>query len=289
MRNQYISVLILLVGLNAHAQSEQYKRTNKRSTTPSVANPSGAAAPAAKASKKSDLKVDLQDLEQQYWTPQDTEFKVVQNRKFSKDGKYALSLQLGPLVNDDYAEGSAILGVTLGYYFTEFSGVELNYTNYSVKESTVVTSFIDQFGGVRPDHNLPVSYIGASYNWIPIYGKMSILDKKIIYFDLAISPGLGLMKYEQKTDPTSASVTHHGEEKSSFVLALDISQHFFFSEKIAFRVDMKNRYYKQDILKYNTGEAARSSSKTSTLWQVGFTYYFGKGKSPAVNLDGGSR
>lgn len=280
MRNQYITVLILLVGLNANAQSEQYKRS-KKTTTPVVTTP-GAAAPATN-NKGKDLKVDIQDLEQQYWTPQDTEFKVVQNRKFSKDNKFAVSVQTGPLMNDSYAEGIDNYGFTFGYYFSEFMGVEVNYTNYNVDKSEVVSAFEDQFGGTTPDYNKPLEYIGANFNWIPIYGKMSILDKKIIYYDLAISPGIGVTTYKQKT---SASAPIQGGEETAFVLALDISQHFFFSERWAFRIDMKNRRYSEEILTYSTGEVARDSNKTTTLWQLGFTFYFGKGVTP-VEQQGG--
>jgi outer membrane beta-barrel protein len=278
MRNQYITVLILFVGLSANAQSGQYKRS-KKTTTPEVSNPS---APSP-ANKGKDLKVDIKDLEEQYWTPQDTEFKVVQNRKFSKDGKYALSLQFGPLMNDSYAEGLGNLGVTVGYYFSEFMGVEFNYTKYNVDKSEVVSAFEDQFGGTTPDYNEPLDYIGANFNWIPIYGKMSIQDKKIIYFDLAISPGIGMTKYNQKTSATAAQ---QGSDESAFVLALDVSQHFFFSERVALRIDMKNRRYKEEILKFSDGSVARDSNKTTTLWQVGFTYYFGSGKIP-VEQQGG--
>src|SRR5690606_295183 len=133
-------------------------------------------------------------------------------------------------------------------------GVELNYTKYNVDKSEVVSAFEDQFGGTTPDYNEPVDYIGANFNWIPIYGKMSIQDKKIIYFDLAISPGIGMTKYKQKTSTTAPA---QGGEETAFVLALDISQHFFFTEKFAVRIDMKNRRYSEEILKYSTGEVAR--------------------------------
>jgi outer membrane beta-barrel protein len=266
MRNQYTAVLILLLGLNANAQSEQYKRS-KKTTTPSVATPT---APASN-NKNKDLKVDIKDLEEQYWTPQDTEFKVVQNRKFSKDGKFAFSFQFGPLMNDSYADGMGNLGLTLGYYFSEFMGVEINYTKYNTDESEVISAFQDQYGGVTPDYNEPVDYMGASFNWIPIYGKMSIQDKKIIYFDLAISPGIGMTKYQQLTAPTAATP---GSEETAFVMALDFSQHFFFSENWAARIDMKNRRFKEDIVQYTSGNAARDGDKTTTLWQVGLTYYF---------------
>lgn len=272
MRNQYVTVLIFLVGLNAFAQSDQYKR-GKKTTTPDVANPT--ATPAS--GKGKDLKVDIQNLEEQYWTPQDTEFKVVQNRKFSKDGRYALSLQTIPISDDSYIEHSFSLSGTFGYYFTEFMGVEVNYTDFNVDSSELIDRFASQYNGTMPDHSLSNSYMGVNFNWIPIYGKMSILDNKIIYFDLVISPGIGVLKYTPQAEDVSIS------EKSATVLALDISQHFFFSEHWALRLDMKNRSYKEERYGFagtTEGTKVGEPSRFITSWQFGFTYYFGSGKTP---------
>lgn len=283
MRRQYITVLILLVGLNANAQSEQYKRS-KKTITPEVSSPS---APSSANNKGKDLKVDIKNLEEQYWTPQDTEFKVVQNRKFSKDGRFAFTLQTIPISDDSYTDDNFSLSGTLGYYFSEFMGVELNYTKFNVDKSEIIDRFGSQYSGISPDYSIADSYIGANFNWIPIYGKMSILDNRIIYFDLAISPGIGMLKYSPQTKNEAPFL--NVSDKNTFVLALDISQHFFFSEHWAFRIDMKNRRYKEERYGFSgttKGELVGEPNRTVTSWQLGFTYYFGASKTPAAQQGG---
>src|SRR5687768_12565721 len=72
--------------------------------------------------KKSDNiesdKLDVQKLEQKYWSAKDDDFTVVQNRTFSKAKRWYLNTAYGVPINDPFSTGS-ILGLNVGYYFTE--------------------------------------------------------------------------------------------------------------------------------------------------------------------------
>ena len=77
-------VLCLGLGVQANAQSDQYKR----------AKPKASKKAAGKSSKKATKtdKVDISDLEQKYWAPKDTDFSVVQNRTYTKEKRFTFSL-----------------------------------------------------------------------------------------------------------------------------------------------------------------------------------------------------
>lgn len=281
MRVQYTVLSLVLscfLASQADAQANQYKRAStKKAEVPAVPPPAGKAGDAKSATtapKKDSEKLDISDLEQKYWAPKDTDFKVVQNRKYSKDHKVGVSLQVGPIFNNPYTSGYGNAGLTAAYYFTEFTGVELNYTNYQANASELVKGFTTQYGGVMPNFSMQKSYYGANYNWIPIYGKMSLLDSRIVYFDLAISPGLGMTNYEQQFRTLSP------RSKSALTYSLDFSQHFFFNEKIALRFDFKNRFFNEDVAiadGVNEGKSDSTRHPHTVLLQVGFTYYFGQG------------
>jgi len=244
-----VFLLVLLSFSIAQAQSGQYKREKPKEVT-----------------KKSG-KIDIKNLEEQYWTPQDREFKVVQNRKYSKKGKLGIALQFGIQSNDPYTESFGSTSAIFSYYWSEFKGVELNYTSFNSEASEVVDRFVGSIGGgTSPNYALLDSYIGVNFNWVPIYGKMSVLDNKIIYFDLAISPGLGITNYEPQKQAGANS-------ESASTLSLDISQHFFFTDGWAIRLDMKNRAYEEDRVNWTSGVSAGSSSRVVTFWQMGLTYY----------------
>ncbi|MEO0335372.1 MAG: hypothetical protein AAF202_03205, partial [Pseudomonadota bacterium] len=42
-------------------------------------------------------RVDISDLENKYWAPKDTDFKVVQNRLYTKEKRFSLSTGIGIL------------------------------------------------------------------------------------------------------------------------------------------------------------------------------------------------
>ena len=96
---------------------------------PALAQDKKAAEPVSSASKGSD-KMDLKKLEDKYWSSKDDDYGVIQNRTFSKTGKFYLSGVYGPLINDQFAKARAAGGM-LGYYITEDFGVELSYLAYN--------------------------------------------------------------------------------------------------------------------------------------------------------------
>src|SRR5690606_39441233 len=95
-------------------------------------------------------------------------------------------------------------------------------------DNKMVTSFEDRYGAT-PNHGKVTGYYGASFNWVPFYAKMSWLGSRILYFDMASSPGLGVTTYDQQTDSGPKAAT---APTPSF----DVSQSIFFSKNFAFRV-----------------------------------------------------
>jgi uncharacterized lipoprotein NlpE involved in copper resistance len=99
-----ISIVIFvftLLGVDVQA-ADKYKRGGKSKDEASQATPTATAEGAeisvkteSKSSKKDD-KVDVKDLEERYWTAKDTEFKVVQNRLYTKEKKFSLTPMAGP-------------------------------------------------------------------------------------------------------------------------------------------------------------------------------------------------
>lgn len=286
----YIGLALVLTwggGMSSSfAQGSKYKRnTNKKAdaaaeaaasgaagaSTPSGAAPSpspgagsAAASPGAPAPTPSSEKVDISDLEQRYWAPKDTEFSVVQNRLYSKAKRFGFTLGWGPLINDTYADGS-MMGASLNYYFSERHGAEVSYSKASVQKNQLVAGLNTY--GAEPDHNLIQSYTGVAYNWIPIYAKLSLLEQKIIYFDMSFSPGVGFVNYQQQL------IGGAGDSKQAVALSLDVAQHYFLNQHLALRVDLKNRMYNQEIVKWRYNTSPRTESTTSTTVLFGLTYY----------------
>lgn len=249
-----------------YAQGKGGKPTSAGGTAPTTSGPGPT--DEMGGANKSD-KLDVTDIEKKYWAAKDTDFSVVQNRTYSKTGRLGLSLAYGVLVNDPYSKGNELSG-SLSYYFTERYGLELNYTNIKANDSKSTEFFKNRYGA-PPDHGKETGYYGAAFNWVPFYAKMSVLNSQIIYFDMAFSPGMGVTSYNAQVDTGSVA-------KSSPTLAFDVTQHFFLGRHFAFRVDYKNRWFREEVLHY-TGSATRGKVTKTDTTQVssllfGTTFFF---------------
>ncbi len=218
-------------------------------------------------------KVDITDLENKYWAPKDTDFSVVQNRTFSKDHKWSIAPSWGRPINDAHSEGN-IYGVTANYFWSERMGAQFTYLKADLENNDATNDLAVYGSGVQPDHGKFTSYIGIGYNIVPFYAKMSFWGKKIIYFDLAFTPTIGLTGYDQVMEGGNNG-------KSALTYGLDISQFYFFSRWLALRVDLKNQWHVEEIVKYRGTTApnikgAKVTDKNihDTMFLVGAMFYF---------------
>lgn len=236
-----------------------------------LAQPKSAAKPAAKSSE--DKKVDISDLENKYWAPKDTDFSVVQNRTYAKTGKFFLSPEFGEPINDEHSEGT-VFGATANYFWSERYGVQLTYLKANLSNNQSTKDLTNFGSGVQPDHDRLNTYYGVGFNFVPFYAKMSFLGSKIIYFDMAITPTLGMTKYDQILEGSTPT-------KDSLTYGIDLTQYFFFSRWFAIRADLKNQWYNQDIRSYNTkgasvkqGDAVGSKFYHDSMWLVGVSFFW---------------
>ncbi len=235
----------------------------------SGANAQGPVAPAKPVTPPSQGdKVKVDDLEGRYWTPKDQDYGVVQSRKYSKAKSVSGALSYGSQLNDSWSDGPTLSG-SVGYYFSERYGVELQYLNIASKDNKATSNLKSQGG--TPNHNKMKAFYGAAFNWVPFYAKMSFLNSSIIYFDMSISPVIGMTNYEQQIETGLVS-------KTTPTLGLDISQHFFLSKYFAFRMDYKTRFYQEDVASYRTSGASARPTETQTAFTsfllFGVNFYY---------------
>lgn len=223
-------------------------------------------------------KLDIQKLEQKYWSAKDDDFSVIQNRAFQKEKRAFLSLNYGIPFNDPNSVGS-LMGLNLGYFFNERFGVELNYVNANFGFNDTVDYFKKRYG-VLPDHNTFKSAQTIMGYWVPIYAKMSLLDKKIIYFDMGLGVGVGTTTFDQnsctvvencKSGTGLEGITK--SSKSSSHYSFSIMQQFFLSEHWAIRIDLINRYTNESRVNSTNGQDIGSKMVNDTAFQFGVTFW----------------
>lgn len=251
------SMIALLMVFSSSAFAEEKKASD---TTPS--------------SKGSD-KIDLKKLEDKYWASKDDDYGVIQNRTFSKTGKFYGSLVYGPLINDPFAKARAAGGM-LGYYLNEDFGVELSYLSYSsAKNETVAEyeSIQNPTFAVTPNYNLLKNAKALSLSYTPFYAKMAFMNKAILYFDMGFTLGAGMTDYQQQkiTKDGSGNKSQANEIVSTPHVEIGIMQQLFLNQYFAFRLDIKNSFYTQKVKQYEIGIGQPESSRTETSKNVNDT------------------
>lgn len=251
----------------AYSTSLAQSSNPQPSATPLVKSPS------ATADIQSD-KLDLGNLEQKYWSAKDDDFTVVQNRTFTKNRKFYLNAMTGRLVNDGFLEGSPT-SFSLGYYFNEKNGLSIDHTSFKTQDNSVTKAFVSRYG-VAPAYNAPLSTLSLTYMWSPIYAKVSLLERKIMYLDMSIGFHVGTSSYKSMTADggVKATTSHYG---------LDISQLWFLNKNLALRFDVRNTWSTQKQYLFHIPSSAPESTRSlgttrlqDNTWLLGINFFFVK-------------
>jgi len=211
-------------------------------------------------------KVDLKQIEDQFWSAKDTDFSVVQNRAYPKEKRIFVNLSSGILVNDPFTSGQ-ITRIGAGYFFSERWGIEIAHEAVDAKDNKATRNFKSN-NNVFPNYNFLKGYQSASVTWVPFYAKMSFLDRKILYFDMQFSIGLGVKTY--------GNFLQAGNQKtqSSPGFHFDVTQNIFFTKHLAFRVDLKNQWADQELVVSSNGNSLGRGRVNDTKLLFGFNIFY---------------
>ena len=261
---QSAMVLAMVAPSLAHAQD-----ASKKAAAPAPAAGTGTSAgSSAPAVNGQGDKLDVSGLENKYWAAKDSDFNVVQNRVYSKAGRFAVTGSFGSLVNDPWTTGTVMDG-SLAYYFNEHWGVEFHYSQITSQDNQAVQRLRGQLG--FPDHNQLTNFYGLQADWVPFYAKMSLMNWAIIYSDLQIALGAGMQGYQEQESDGNPTMT-------TPAVTLDITESFYITRYVALRIDLKNRWYSEQTVKYNLTNGTHASNgndtANATLLMAGLTVFF---------------
>lgn len=220
-----------------------------------------------KQTERGSDKLDIKKLEQKYWSAKDDDFSVVQNRRYTKAERFFLNVAGGVPINDPFGKGT-ILGLQVGYFFNERLGIDIDYQKASMEDNDSTRQFkVDNL--TSPNYNFIESSTMASATYVPLYAKMSFLDKTIIYFDMGISVGVGTTDYVIKREDGD-------EKRSAMSYQIGINQQIFFSEHFAVRLDFINKFTNEQKYKYSNNAPNRDlgiKMVNDTSLLLGVTYW----------------
>jgi outer membrane beta-barrel protein len=179
---------------------------------------------------------------------------VIQRRFLPKTGRFEAFGGATVVMNDAFFLNYGLNG-RLAYYFRERYGVEfvgslLTNTTRQVtddlrnKRNVITTAFVT-----------PTNYFGLDFKWVPVYGKMSWRNHKIVPFDLYFSLGLG------------STTTNQGG--SAPTLHLGTGQVFAKTKGMAFRWD-----FSWNMFNTTSSTGGGSALYNNLFLSLGMSFFF---------------
>ncbi len=231
LRNRSSLLLLTLVLMAGSALAAEKDKAKPAAPSPS----SSPAAPSLGGAEE----VNVEAIKQKYWARGDeSELGVVQNRMYSKEKKFTLTPYVGSVSSDPFLSVKTI-GGEFGYNLSEYLSVSLLYLKYFVSESSAQEGLNEALAakgspGIIPPTNYTKSYIGGEVAASVLYGKLSLVGKAIIYYDLYLLAGLGVTQTENA---------------SSFTPSFGVGQQVYLNKWSALRFDYRVFRFNEDLLR----------------------------------------
>ncbi|MDD9951125.1 MAG: outer membrane beta-barrel domain-containing protein, partial [Zetaproteobacteria bacterium] len=176
------------------------------------------------------------------------EVRVIRPRYFQKRGSFELGVKGMTITNQTFIY--TFLGsLSLGYHFSESLGVEFFGAsgNSILKRDTEILA--EEF-----DINTQIlrtqSLYAANMLWTPMYGKYQLSSGRVVYFDTALSVGLGVTGIGYVFDHCSVARDEqrraaHTSQYATFSIGL--GQRYYMNEFSALRWDLRSYIFNSDV------------------------------------------
>lgn len=207
--------------------------------------------------------VNVEAIRKKYWAKgRRSRLGVVQNRLYSKAGRFSLGVTGGVAFSDPFLTTRTV-GGNIGYYFNEFFGIHLIGWKDFVSASSALETF-EESRGATANTNEPNYFAGTEASVSMIYGKLSLLGAKIIYYDLHGLIGGGVTDTE-----SGLYATPH----------IGLGQRFFLSKLFSLRIDYRLQFYRETILEKEIPTKLGQPQGQRDNWQnniqLGVDFFFG--------------
>lgn len=152
------------------------------------------------------------------------------DRLFVKQGRHELTLG-GGYYASDLLSGTYLVGGSYTYHMTDETAVEFAGW-WTHANADLIRAIEDGRGTVLSETYERMVFAESLLAWTPIYGKLR-LGGAIVHFDLHADLGVGVI--DAKTSRGAAGVVGFGIR-------------MFASQAVAFRIDARNRTFRQELL-----------------------------------------
>ena len=180
---------------------------------------------------------------------------MIQKRYLPRTGRFEAYIAATTILNDAFFTSVGADG-RFAYYFSEKYGLELQAMAMMSGDRRATEDLRKNVGIATTAFVMPKSYFGLDFKWSPVYGKMTLRNKRIVHFDMYFSAGGGSTSHSQGSSPT---------------LHLGTGQNFAITKAMTFRWDISlNTYSATTTVGSNKG----SSTYQNLYLGAGVSWFF---------------
>lgn len=182
-----------------------------------------------------------------------SEVSVIQKKFLPKTKRFQVFAGGSIMMNDPWFNS---FGFNLkgAFHLSEQWGIELSYLGLSTSDRQSVMDLRSENGVATSSLITTKSFMGADVLWIPIYGKTSLFNEKVVPFDMYFSAGVG-----------DSTVTGG---KGGTTIHVGTGQIYAMSKTFGFRWDFSLNNFS------GTTEAGATSSFNNVLLTLGMSMFF---------------
>lgn len=165
--------------------------------------------------------------------------KAIQKKPFLKKGRFDLSPRFVMSLNDAFYQKMGG-GASVAYFLADSLGLELSGAYVGTVQTDMVV-FFQQANQALPKVSQLQYWLTLNAQWSPLYGKLSLFNDAIVFFDAYLVGGFGIAQTE--TGPRFASNIGIGLRyfvNSWLVVGLEVRD-LIYTEKL--RLDVQRTDY----------------------------------------------
>ena len=202
-----------------------------------------------------------------------TVIKTIQRKNFLKLGRFEASPHVAFVANDPFLN-RYIFGSGLAYHVTEVFAVEGNFDfapDLGEGDWKPLTTQLVNENSVSPDISKLTMFGSLTFQYSPIYGKLAIVGRDIILFDVYGNFGMGFTRTTDDLEALQAT----GDERA---IATQFQTHpttnfggglrIIFGESIAARVEARSMVYIETV------SATTLEMKNNLILQAAASFFF---------------
>jgi outer membrane beta-barrel protein len=222
--------LALAADPKATSNSPAAGATQGAAQSATTSAPGGTAAPAQPGEQAEE--VEVEDIKKKYWAMGNKyEMGVVQDRLYPKRHRFEFNFGAGSLIGDPFLTMHTV-GGSIGFHVSEFFSVHLIGWDALVTPSSALTTLQSQTG-VTANTNDPKYYVGLEARGSLLYGKLSLVDSMILYFDTYFAAGGGRLA---------------SENCNSGVISVGVGEQIHITKIVSLNLEYNLMWYQEKIL-----------------------------------------